>query len=124
MQARFVLDYYIRHYRNKMPVIILGDFNCVPPSAARKNGFSDEPDADYRKDKTMSIFYGEPTLTEAFLSVDGRPHTFPSEGPDRRLDYIFYTGDTIRKTGSRVLPLNSSDHLPVVLEFQLKESKK
>ncbi len=117
IQAEYVLEYYKKKYKNIGPVIILGDFNCVPPDAPKKRGFSDEPDTDYNNEKTIKLFYGEDSLKEACPENNRNEFTFPSDDPDRKLDYIFYTHEFIKSLKVIVLRSNSSDHLPVMMEF-------
>lgn len=120
VQAEYVLGYFKKTYKNKGPVIILGDFNSIPPDAPKKNGFADEPDMDYSNDKTIKIFYEEESLKEAYPENNRNECTYPSVEPDRKLDFIFYTDRYIKFLKASVLRINSSDHLPVMMEFILK----
>ena len=113
-QARQVLE-LCREFQSSQPLILLGDFNCVPPDAPKKTGFMDEPDTDYRGEDTIQLFLNEKWLESA---LTGQP-TFPANQPDRQLDYIFYTPRWISRTSAYTVNLNSSDHLPVVMEFVL-----
>ena len=44
--------------------------------------------------------------------------TFPSEAPDRKIDYIF-TSENVRTTAAKVLPVMASDHFPVEAEIEI-----
>ena len=48
--------------------------------------------------------------------------TFPSEPPEYKLDYLFYTPATIELNDTRVVSEvgTASDHLPLVMTFTLK----
>jgi len=86
-QAKKVLD-IARLYKDVYPLLLIGDFNSIPPGAARQNGFIDEPGTDFSKDKTLRLFLEEKNLEHI---LPGPEHlTFPSDSPTRRLDYIFF----------------------------------
>jgi len=116
LQARQVLD-LCREYKDRQPVILLGDFNCVPPDAPKKNGFADEPGTDYSNDDTTALFLNEEGFASALTGVP----TFPTDRPDRQLDYIFYTPRWISCKSAYTVPLKSSDHLPVVMAFTFRD---
>ncbi len=81
------------------PMIIAGDFNATPNSGA------------YRK-------MGE-VLVDSWLAVGtGEGFTIPSEGPRSRIDYVWHSG-VLRPMDAKVLRSPASDHLPLVVEFQL-----
>lgn len=120
-QSAYVLEYYKKNYKNRGPVIILGDFNCVPPDAIKKTGFSDEPETNYINEKTIELFHKEESLSEAYPDNNRNECTFPSLKPDRKLDYIFFTDEYIEFIKAAVYRTNSSDHLPVIMEFILKK---
>jgi endonuclease/exonuclease/phosphatase family metal-dependent hydrolase len=111
-QARTVLDIY-RSYKDEYPVILLGDFNCLPPGTTQKNHFTDEPDIDFSSDRTMNIFLKESSLKAAEMTT----LTFPSNHPTRKLDYIFYNHEKILPLNTFTAEIDSSDHLPLVMEF-------
>ena len=69
--------------------MVLGDFNALPPGESRRDGFADEPEADFRWDTTMDEIWGRSGLVEVLASEEPRPNTFPAETPTRRLDYLF-----------------------------------
>jgi endonuclease/exonuclease/phosphatase family metal-dependent hydrolase len=114
-QARQVLE-LCREYGEETPMLVLGDFNCVPPDAPKKSGFKDEPDIDYTDDDTILLFLQQHGLKPALVGIP----TFPSDKPDRQLDYIFYTPRWIVPNSAYTVPLDSSDHLPLVMEFTLR----
>ncbi|GMV40820.1 MAG: endonuclease [Myxococcales bacterium] len=73
-------------------VVLVGDFNALPPGATRRHGFADEPDADFREDKSMARIYAMDGLREALGPAgpdDPATFTFPADAPSRRLDYLF-----------------------------------
>lgn len=117
-QAREVLKVY-RAYKNDFPVLLLGDFNCVPPGAPQKKDFSDEPGTDFTGEETMALFLGQEGLKQAFPAPGTeRDFTFPADRPTRKLDYIFYSSASIAPVETRKPGLDSSDHLPLMLVFR------
>jgi endonuclease/exonuclease/phosphatase family metal-dependent hydrolase len=104
IQAREVLDIY-RAYKDRQPVLLVGDFNCVPP------------ETDYTQETTIGLFLQEESLKPVRLDTP----TFPAPGPDRQLDYIFYTHQTITPVDAYTAGVHSSDHLPLVMEFKFNK---
>lgn len=99
-----------------MPLIVAGDFNSVPPNAARKSGFPDE-DTDFATDRTIEIVRSGTGLREVFLddmpeAPDEATLTYPSKARTRRLDYVFSRGMGA-STQRGALPTNASDHRAV-----------
>lgn len=123
-QAEFILNYYRKTYKKRYPVILLGDFNCGHPASVKQKNFPDEPDTDFEDETTIKIIMEESSLTEAFSIQKGEFNTYPADKPNRQLDYIFYTNDSIELLNASVLKIVSSDHLPVVVEFRFKEKLK
>jgi endonuclease/exonuclease/phosphatase (EEP) superfamily protein YafD len=85
-----------------LPVIIAGDFNDLP---------------DSRTHEAM-----KQTLQDAWEIV-GQDHgfTFSSLQPARRIDYVFYKPVGGLTPQRAWVPLSqASDHLPLVVEFQLE----
>jgi endonuclease/exonuclease/phosphatase family metal-dependent hydrolase len=101
IQAAEVLDIY-RAYKGRQPVLLVGDFNCVPPGT------------DYTQETTIRLFLQEESLKPVRLDAP----TFPASAPDRQLDYIFYTHQTITPVAAYTAAVHSSDHLPLVMEFR------
>lgn len=119
-QAEFVLGYYRRTHKGRSPVIVIGDFNCTHPDADKQKNFSDEPETDYEGETTIRMFMEEESLTEAFSNQSGEFNTYPADNPDRHLDYIFYTNESIELLDASILKIKSSDHLPLMMEFRMK----
>jgi endonuclease/exonuclease/phosphatase family metal-dependent hydrolase len=111
-QARVLVDLF--GHTNTGRDLLLGDFNSVPPEAAKKSGFSDEPETDFTGDDTIATVRAQTGLSE----VPAGP-TFPSELPSRQLDYVFHAGMRLASGGVRTEATGVSDHLPVVAEFNL-----
>ncbi len=114
-QAQVVLDLY-RSLKDLYPILLIGDFNSVPPQAPQKKDFPDEPGSDFTRDRTLHYFLEEPSLRPAEVEV----LTFPSDRPTRKLDYIFYNHEKVEFIKVFVPKVGSSDHLPVVMEFSFK----
>jgi len=79
------------------PALLAGDFNAEPHTA---------PMALFRG---TGLFAGE---------LDGPP-TFPARAPRRRIDYVLAPADW-ELVSQRVVPLDVSDHLPVVAVYRLR----
>ncbi|MEM9264658.1 MAG: endonuclease/exonuclease/phosphatase family protein [Cyanobacteria bacterium P01_F01_bin.13] len=97
-------------YANEYPVLLVGDFNSA----------LNRPDEG---DRSIEIM----TESELFTSALPREQwsnqpTFPSEPPEHKLDYLFYTPATIELKETRVIPEvgTASDHLPLMMTFNLK----
>lgn len=82
------------------PVIVAGDFNASPESAAIA---------------TMSGF-----LTDVWAAVGRGPgHTIPVRKPARRIDYVWTSRHFVPER-MEVLASEASDHLPVVAQLTLR----
>ena len=88
-------------------IIMGGDFNCVPSS------------------KPMDIISGYMTLGVRA----GGAYTFPSDAPDRTIDYIMYTPvadfsvrsyEVVPQADQQVNGVFASDHCPVVATIQVR----
>ena len=92
-------------YKDSFPVLLLGDFN-----------------SKYR-DKSAGIqaLLNNPELGCAAID-DTIGNTYNSKDPHKRIDYIFYTKNSIEELEGRVLNEfgEASDHLPVYMKFRLK----
>jgi endonuclease/exonuclease/phosphatase family metal-dependent hydrolase len=93
-------------YRKKHPTILLGDFNSGPTF---KNPAID---------KLVTL---EGTGNAAF-DVANISNTYDTDKPFKRIDYIFYTKNSIEYIDGKVLTQfgQASDHLPVEMRFKLK----
>ena len=94
-------------YAKTYPTILLGDFNSDPK---------------YKEPAVQKIF-DLPNIGSAAYSKEAYDMTFDTANPFERLDYIFYTEDTIEYVEGRVLKSfgQASDHLPVEMSFKLKK---
>jgi endonuclease/exonuclease/phosphatase family metal-dependent hydrolase len=101
------------------PRLVLGDMNAIPPEATLRSGFPDEPGTDMTSDRTVAALRSL-GLEEA-LAPDAPPaetFTFPSDVPNRRLDYLWFSAHFRRMAGRVVREAGTlSDHLPVVVEL-------
>jgi endonuclease/exonuclease/phosphatase family metal-dependent hydrolase len=114
-QAKRLLNIY-HSFKDDYPVLLMGDFNSIPPDAPQKKDFPDEPVTDFTNDRTIQFFLEDPGLKAADITT----FTFPTDSPTRQLDYIFYTHDKIRMIKVSVPNIDSSDHLPIVMQFSFK----
>lgn len=106
-----------------------GDFNTVPTNSEKKDHFNGYPDDHYVDDITLSIFnkfkFLKETVTDAEFKQDEKKYfTFPSNHPDRKLDYLFVKNDCgvlefkILKSEAGVL----SDHFPIMTKITISPS--
>ena len=82
----------------KTPVILMGDFNTTPRSRVLK------PIRDRLQD------------TDKMNPVKNCG-TYPSDKPEKKIDYIFYRGLKCVKT--QTIKEVFSDHLPIIAEFEI-----
>lgn len=83
--------------KSKGPVILTGDFNTLTGASELKE-FLEKTNLKYHKIKSNS---------------------FPSFKPKNRIDYILTSKD-IKVTNFKILPIKESDHLPLMLDFEIK----
>lgn len=106
-QFRFVIDTIFKKYKDNYPTILLGDFN----SRAR------EKNAVVKELFTMS------GVGNAAFTKEKPENTFDTKDLFERIDYIFYTENSIEYINGRVLNEfgQSSDHMPIEMKFRLKK---
>lgn len=90
-----------------MPIIICGDFNDIPESRTHL--------------KMLEKF------SDVAKLLDNNDFTYPTEKPDKRIDYIFINDIEGHKKRTKIVPQKiftqesiASDHLPVIAELELK----
>ena len=93
-------------YKEEYPTILLGDFN----SRAR------DTNAIIQKMFAMT------DVGNAAFNKENPVNTFDTKSPFERIDYIFYTKNSIEYISGKVLTQfeQASDHLPVFMQFKLK----
>ena len=110
-QTRFVRS-LAEDYAKTHPVILLGDFNSSL-NRTEESEFSAKIMAD---SKRFASAVPEAEWGKAMA-------TFPSDRPEYTLDYIWYTPNTIEAVSTKVIGAagEASDHLPLMMEFRLKD---
>ncbi len=108
-------------YAKTYPVILVGDFN----SALNRGTFIDASGLDHGETQfSIKEMLASESLVSAVPEADwtGKNLTFPSDQPEYKLDYIFYTPETIEMVDTQVVSAvgEASDHLPVMMRFRLK----
>lgn len=101
-------------YAQQGPTVLMGDFN------------SDLNRAEEGESHSIQVMLDSPVLAPTLAPSElqnNREPTFPSDQPEYRLDYIFYTPDTLELVEGRVLTdaAQASDHLPISATFKLRE---
>ena len=104
-QFEYVLNVFKR-YKNNYPTILLGDFN----SRARD------------QEAIIQKMFKEEGIGNAAFNNQNPENTFDTRDLYERIDYIFYTEDSIDYIEGKVLNAfgEASDHLPVEMKFRLK----
>lgn len=105
-QFRFVVDKLFKKYKDNYPTILLGDFN----SRARE------------KSAVVKELFAMKEIGNAAFSKENPENTFDTKDLYERIDYIFYTKNTIEYIDGRVLNEfgQASDHMPIEMKFKLK----
>ncbi|MGF1523586.1 MAG: endonuclease/exonuclease/phosphatase family protein [Leptolyngbyaceae cyanobacterium] len=100
-------------YAEKGPVLLVGDFN-----SALNRPEEGEP----RTIQTMLDASTFAPATPAEQFTEAEHFTFPSDQPQYKLDYVFYTPATIELLDVQVLTAaaQASDHLPLALRLRLR----
>lgn len=119
-QADYVA-YEIEDTYKQLPLFIAGDFNALETPKTSLI-FEDEPGVDYGSDATIGFFKRLPFLKSA---TDSNGPTFPSNTPNRKLDYIFYNPTFFKPFSEKRCDdaKTASDHLPVYAEFMRNVSQ-
>ena len=104
-QFNYVLQLF-NEFRKDTPTILLGDFN----SAAQE------------KDAIIQKMFAQTNVGNAAFDKNNIVNTSDSRNPLKRIDYIFYSSNTIEYISGSVLKSfgEASDHLPVEMKFKLK----
>lgn len=93
-------------YKENYPTILLGDFN----SRARD------------KNAIIQKMFAMNDVGNAAFNKENPTNTFDTKKPFERIDYIFYTKNSIEYISGKVLTAfgQASDHFPVTMSFKLK----
>jgi endonuclease/exonuclease/phosphatase family metal-dependent hydrolase len=93
-------------YKADFPTILLGDFN----SKARD------------ENAVIQQLFNMQNVGNAAFNDENLANTFDTKDLFERIDYIFYTKNSIEYISGKVLTEfeQASDHLPVLMEFKLK----
>lgn len=115
LQAHELLK-LVESYCRQYPLLLIGDFNARPPFASES----------VTQEQTISMFLEHPLLSPALSEADYLQHeprhfTFDTDNPYEKLDYIFYTHQTIESIETITLKEAGeiSDHIPVLMRFKL-----
>lgn len=120
-QAREVLQ-LVRTYRERYPVLLIGDFNHIPPAHV-------VPEDRGAQEETIRLFSSVDDLQPAFsdeMLVNDTPlsFTYSSANPEQKIDYIFYDTRYFEAVEAFVpdKATGASDHLPVVMRFVWRQN--
>lgn len=120
------LKHYISTNIFDEPLILAGDFNSVHPKASNTGPFADEPTINYKNDSTLTVLQEIPHFkylnnTHSSHDLNKNLFTFPSNQPNRQLDYIVYSDNYFKLKNIDTIPLSHphpSDHRPIFAEFR------
>jgi endonuclease/exonuclease/phosphatase family metal-dependent hydrolase len=124
MQAQELAD-NVKNFDTNL-TLVGGDMNTVPPEAVLKTGFPDGTGDDYTDDSTLTILKDNSGLKEVIPVEDYKKDesayfTFPSQMPNRRLDYLFVPNNVAIKNAGVLNVGDMSDHLPVRAELEFSQ---
>jgi endonuclease/exonuclease/phosphatase family metal-dependent hydrolase len=115
LQAREVMQ-VVETYCRQYPTLLIGDFNARPPFATEQ----------VTEEETIRIFTEHPLLSPAlpksqYLKNEQQHFTFDTAKPYEKLDYIFFTHQTIEPIETITLhdAGEISDHFPLLMRFKL-----
>lgn len=110
-QTEFVLA-MAEQYAERYPVLLLGDFNSA---------LNREAEGPHSIQTVLDSPVFRPAVSTAELTQPIH-YTFPSDQPQFKLDYVFYTPANINLLDVQVLTAagQASDHLPVLTRFRLR----
>ncbi|MEM9945160.1 MAG: endonuclease/exonuclease/phosphatase family protein [Cyanobacteria bacterium P01_D01_bin.36] len=119
-QTQFVRSLAEDHAKTN-PVILMGDFN----SALNRPTFVSAQGDTYEETQfSIKEILSSERLTSAVPQENwtGKNATFPADSPEYKLDYLFYTPDTLEVLTTQVLSSagEASDHLPLMMQFRFK----
>lgn len=111
-QSEVILKMY-QELSEKQITLLIGDFNSEPPSEKEPN-------------PTIKTFLNIKNLVSATpenLFRSENAVTFPSDSPEKQIDYIFYDSTKVERLDWKVLKSaeTASDHLPLMMRFRFKE---
>lgn len=102
------------------PAFIAGDFNALPIGSHKLKDFPYYPEDNYTNDKTIELLAENKDYYDASLLGEDESfkNTFPSNRPDRKLDYIFASKE-YSKTHFEIIQSYISDHFPIKANFDI-----
>jgi endonuclease/exonuclease/phosphatase family metal-dependent hydrolase len=114
-----VLRQWMERQPPEQPWVLAGDLNLLPPGDAPDRLAAE---SDLYADATNPIEALLPAFGEAFgdpLAAAARTYQpFAADGPDRKIDYVFY-GGPLEVVSASVIPCDLSDHLPLRVRLRL-----
>jgi len=126
-QAREANALYDKLVAAGLPVLILGDINSVAP--ASHTALPPDQRRKFTGDETLPILLDGTGLRSVFpdstYRADSPPATFPANGPNRKIDHIFYPPDLFEPIARGIqcgAPSPPSDHCAVTASLHVRRS--
>ncbi len=118
-QARTVSQFYVRLAEKGYPIVMIGSFNSLMPSAQASGGAT--------TDETMeTLLQGtnlQTTLSSESAQLTGQSvATYPAENPTQKIDYVFYRPRLVVPIDSEIRcgdPSPPSSHCALTVSFVL-----
>ncbi len=125
-QQAYQLKQLVTDSNGQAPLAVFGgDLNTVPYNAKKKSNFPNDGKDDYNGDTSLNILmsikgFREMVPLTDYYKNESQYFTFPSQKPDRRLDYLFVNSKYPILDYGIIKAGTSSDHLPVYVDLKWK----
>ncbi|HKI44659.1 MAG TPA: endonuclease/exonuclease/phosphatase family protein [Balneolales bacterium] len=124
IQQAYQLKDLVTNNNDQQPIAVFGgDINTVPYNAKKKSHFADGSSDDYNGDTSLNILmsikgFREMVPLTDYYKDESKYFTFPSQSPDRRLDYLFVNDNYPILDYGFIKAGTASDHLPVYVDLK------
>lgn len=123
-QQAYELKQLVTDSSERTPLAVFGgDLNTVPYNAKKKSNFANDSKDDYNGDTSLNILmsikgFREMVPLADYYKSENKYFTFPSQKPDRRLDYLFVNSKYPIMDYGIIKAGTASDHLPVYVDLK------
>lgn len=105
--------------------VLVGDFNTIHKEWTNQTSFPNEPKISFDHDESIQAILAKSGLIEVFQVNRTNANlkdffTFPSNNPNRQLDYVFYNQNKVELKNAQVITESlASDHFPINVDLAL-----